>query len=275
MSAILRFPDFKYKAFSMSYDDGAETDKRLIDIMLKNGIVGTFNLPTDRMKKGIYPTRDDIREVYINQGMEVAVHGERHCSLAAIDTAVALSDVLICRRDLEEVTGKIVKGMAYANGSINDDVIEMLRLSGIEWSRNSGSSESLDIPRNLINFSATAHHKNKRLFELADKLIDEPISGYYWSRTPRLMIVWGHSFEFDKNDNWDLIERLCERVGGKDDIWYATLGDIFSYVLDFKKLRFSADGTLIHNPTARPLFLYDFGKNIKIEPGETVDTKTL
>ena len=275
MSAILRFPNFKFKAFSMSYDDGAPADKRLVEIMSKNGIVGTFNLCTDRFKTGAFPTKEDIKTVYLDHGMEVAVHGERHCSLAAIDTAVALSDVLLCRRDLEAVTGRIVKGMAYANGSINDNVLEMLRLSGIEWSRNSGSSESLAIPQNLINFSATCHHKSRRLYELADKLIDEPISGYYWSRVPRLMIVWGHSHEFDRDNNWELIEGFCERVSGKEDVWYATLGDIFDYVLDFRKLRFSADGTLIHNPTARTLFLYDFGKNIKIEPGETVDTKLL
>ena len=275
MSALLRFPDFKFKAFTMSYDDGTLTDKRLIEIMVKNGIVGTFNLCSDRFKTGAFPNEEDIKEVYLANGMEVAVHGERHCSLAAIDKAVALSDVLLCRRDLERVTGKIIKGMAYANGSINDDVIEMVRLSGIEWARNSGSTESLTLPQNLLNFSATAHHNNGKLFDLVDKLLDEPISGYYWSRGPRLMIVWGHSIEFNRNDNWERAEQLCEKVGGREDVWYATLGDIFDYVLDFKKLRFSADGTLIHNPTARTLYMYDFGKNIKLEPGETVDTKTL
>ena len=41
---ILRFPEGKSKAFTMSYDDGVVQDKRLIELMKANGIKGTFNL---------------------------------------------------------------------------------------------------------------------------------------------------------------------------------------------------------------------------------------
>ena len=74
MSAILRFPNFKFKAFSMSYDDGAPADKRLVEIMSKNGIVGTFNLCTDRFKTGAFPTKEDIKTVW----------KERHCQTLLI-----------------------------------------------------------------------------------------------------------------------------------------------------------------------------------------------
>lgn len=38
------FPGGRHKALTMSYDDGREEDRRLVDIMNKSGIRGTFNL---------------------------------------------------------------------------------------------------------------------------------------------------------------------------------------------------------------------------------------
>ena len=38
------FPEGKFKVLTMSYDDGREPDKKLIDIFNNNGIKGTFHL---------------------------------------------------------------------------------------------------------------------------------------------------------------------------------------------------------------------------------------
>ena len=38
------FPGGKFKALTMSYDDGKLEDRRLVDIFNRNGIRGTFNL---------------------------------------------------------------------------------------------------------------------------------------------------------------------------------------------------------------------------------------
>ena len=38
------FPNGKSKAFTMSYDDGTIHDRRLVEIMNRYGIRGTFNL---------------------------------------------------------------------------------------------------------------------------------------------------------------------------------------------------------------------------------------
>lgn len=40
----IRFPCFKLKAVTLSYDDGVRQDKRLISIMQKYGLKGTFNI---------------------------------------------------------------------------------------------------------------------------------------------------------------------------------------------------------------------------------------
>lgn len=42
--AILRFPNFTVKAFTLSYDDGLKYDEKLIAEMKKYGFKGTFNI---------------------------------------------------------------------------------------------------------------------------------------------------------------------------------------------------------------------------------------
>lgn len=39
-----RFPGGLSHALTLSYDDGVETDRRLIDIMRAHGLKGTFNI---------------------------------------------------------------------------------------------------------------------------------------------------------------------------------------------------------------------------------------
>ena len=45
-----------------------------------------------------------------------------------------------------------------------------------------------------------------------------------------MMYVWGHSYEFDRDNSWDLIEGFCKFIGGRDDIWYATNIEIVDYM---------------------------------------------
>ena len=51
--------------------------------------------------------------------------------------------------------------------------------------------------------------------ELADEFLESRID-----RKVRLFYVWGHSYEFNQKQNWNVIEEFCEKMSGNDDIWY-------------------------------------------------------
>ena len=51
MCFLMRFPGGKAKVFTMSYDDGTFADYRLIEIMNKHGLKGTFNIHGDKISK--------------------------------------------------------------------------------------------------------------------------------------------------------------------------------------------------------------------------------
>lgn len=81
------------------------------------------------------------------------------------------------------------------------------------------------------------------------------------------MYVWGHSFEFSEYDNWEIIENFCQLMGGHDDIWYATNIEIIDYMEVLNRLRFSADGTFVYNPSVQSAWLQVNEKRILEVPG--------
>lgn len=269
---FLSFPNFKTKALTLSYDDGVKQDARLIEIMSKNGIKGTFNINSGKFAKeegSLRMTEKTALELYSKYQMEVACHGVDHLSLAEVPCAMATADVINDRINLEKIFGKVIRGMAYANGSYNDNVCQILKNCGIAYSRTVISTEAFDIPTDWLRLPATCHHNNPRLMELLDKFLDDKKSSYFWSNKPKLFYLWGHSYEFDNNDNWSVIEEFCKKAGNRDDVWYATNIEIYDYVKGYERLEFSASGDMVYNPNSFDIYLDWFGKNVIAKSMET------
>ena len=244
----MRFPDGKAKALTLSYDDGVIFDERLIATMDKHGIKGTFNI-----NSGCYATSDSSRRLtreraialYKDSPHEVAVHTYTHPWLAPLPQAQMTYEVIEDRRRLEEDFERPIRGMAYPMGSYSDEVVEVLKNCGIVYSRTTVSTEKFNMPSDWLRLPATCHHKNPRLMELADKFLAMEVKD-----APQMFYLWGHSYEFNDNDNWYIIEDFCEKTGGKDDIWYATNMEIYEYTEAYKRLIWSIDYSYVTNPTS-------------------------
>ena len=273
MSSFLRFPGFKRKAVTLSYDDGTKHDKKLVEIMQKHGLKGTFNLDSELFSaepSNYKLSAAEAVELFTGAGMEVAVHGAQHLSLSEMDPAVATRDVLVDRENLEKTFGKIIRGMAYACGKYNDSVIEMLRHCGIDYARTTIATHGFALPTNWLAMPTTCHHNDARLFELVDEFINAEEQNYFWRNKPMLFFLWGHSFEFNNNNNWDVIEKFGEKIGGRDDIWYATNGEIFSYVQAFNRLHFSTNLEYVENPSAIDVYINVIKKERIVPAGQTI-----
>lgn len=272
---FMRFPGGKVKALTLSYDDGVEQDVKLIDIMKKHGLKGTFNLNSGRYAEEgtVYPegtihrrmSKNDITELYMNSGMEVAVHGYTHPFLEQLPANLCTMDVLRDRETLEEQFDTIIRGMAYPFGTFSDEVIMCLRACGIVYSRTVISSHKFDMPKDWLKLEATCHHSDARLNELVDTFLDDNKN-----RSPLLFYLWGHSYEFESDNNWHIIEEFAEKMGNRDDIWYATNIEIYDYADAFNRLVFGVDGKKVWNPTAYTLYFNKDDVDYVIQPGETL-----
>ena len=108
----MRFPGFLEKAVTLSYDDGRSFDKRLIEIMSKNGIKGTFNLNSNNYLTDSFPIKaEELKEIYLDTGNEIAVHGVDHLSLALTDPGEATHSIVADRERIYSVCGELKPGI--------------------------------------------------------------------------------------------------------------------------------------------------------------------
>lgn len=93
---------------------------------------------------------------------------------------------------------------------------------------------------------------------------------YASGRYPRLFYLWGHSYEFASEEGWEFLNKICKRLSGKENIWYATNIEIYNYVNAYNSLIYSADGKTVYNPTLLKIWFDVDGVLYSIESGETI-----
>ena len=280
---ILRFPGGKTKAVTFSYDDGAKADIKLANTLTNYGLKGTFNLTNCNFNSPNHLSMDEIKFHILDVGHEIAVHGEFHKALGLCSPLEGIRDVLNCRLELEKLFGRIIRGMAYADSGIRNiqygtdyaKIKQYLTDLGIAYSRTLGEDNNLfRLPQDWHAWMPTVHHNNPHALEYAEQFLDIACDKQYCARMyPRLYYVWGHSYEFDRDNNWDRLEALCEKLSGHDDIWYATNIEIYDYVQSYHALVFSADHTVVYNPTLVKIWFNRDNKEYSIDPGQTMILK--
>lgn len=272
---FIRFPGFRKKTVTLSYDDGVIQDKRIIRLLDANGMKATFNINSgfllqpscgknDRPKFSL----EEALEVYGNSSHEVAVHSLTHPFLTQLPPARAAWEILEDRRNLEQYFHRIIRGCAYPMGKYNDDVISVLKNCGIVYARTTESTHGFDLPLDWLRLQPTCHHDDTELKDLCRKFLE--LDYPYGSK---MFYLWGHGYEFDENGNWDVLEQFCETMGGREEIWYATNIEIHDYLDAASRLHVSADGKTLFNPTSSVLFLESHGRNSIIRQGEMLYLK--
>lgn len=279
---FLRFPGGVRKAVTLSYDDGIRHDIRLAQTLDRYGMKCTFNINSGFIaeKDGEYHLSEkEIQEHLLNSGHEIAVHGEFHRAPGKQRPIDGIQDALNCRLDLERRFGRLVRGMAYPDSGItafanNADyahIRQYLKDLDIVYSRTlGGDNAGFELPCDWLAWMPTAHHVNPQLPEYIAQFNALDEGGYIAAQTPKLFYLWGHSYEFENNNNWDLLETICEQLSGKEDVWYATNMEIYDYVNAYDQLIYSADGHTVYNPALFEIWFSVDGAISSIKSGETI-----
>lgn len=216
--------DNKMKALTFSYDDGVCQDERLVNIFNKYKLKCTFNINSGIQSGANSDVNNNVviarmnmtglKELY--KGHEIAVHSLTHPDLTKQTEETIYNELIQDKINLERAFERKIRGMAYPYGTYNQTVIDIAKKCGMEYARTVIESNNFELQDNLMEFKATCHHKSKNLMELAKEFVEcKP-------DTPKLFYVWGHSFEFDLDNNWEVIEEFCEYISGRDDIFYGT-----------------------------------------------------
>ena len=195
-------------------------------------------------------------------GHEVAVHTVTHPSLTDVSANIAAYEIINDRAKLEELTGELVRGFAYPYGTYNKEAEAVLRACGIEHARTVWSRHTFDLPEDFLEWHPTCHHRD--MLELAPGFLNLRYNlGIFY--------VWGHSYEFGRDGNWDDMERFADMVAGKDDGWDVTNIELARYIKAFRALVTSADGHRVYNPTAVTVWIASPDGAIPVTPGAMVE----
>lgn len=258
---LLLFPGGRDKALTFSYDDAVTQDVRFLDMLNVRNLKGTFNINTGLLgtcslhtQNGKTVTHDKLLHAEIAstyEGHELAVHGLTHLDMKLVPESTAAYEVIADKHNIEELVKAPVRGLAYPFGTYDERLMQVLKNCGIEYARTVNSTGGFGLPDNFLSWHPTCHHAEERLFALAEEFFsrDERYQG------PKLFYVWGHTYEFDVNDDWERMEKFLDLVSAKEEVWYATNIEICDYINAAKQLRYSAAGKYIYNPTRQDIWM--------------------
>ncbi len=270
MFSYITFPGGRSKALTLSYDDGRSQDRRLVEILNKFGIRGTFHLNSGWMDPELVRMREEAARLY--EGHEIATHSLTHPTLTGLSDTAVVTQILEDRKNLERLTGRLIRGHSYPNGAYDARVKQILKNLGIAYARVVSPTGDFELPQDFLEWHPTCHHGDPNLMKLARTFAEFNKPQYL-----KLFYVWGHSYEFDRDSNWNVIEEFCEYMGGREDIWYATNLEIVDYMNAARGLIYSADGTTVYNPNALDVWIRklsdtnpELGEAVRVPGGATI-----
>tara|TARA_A100000164_G_scaffold359053_1_gene371296 strand:- start:1591 stop:2490 length:900 start_codon:yes stop_codon:yes gene_type:complete len=269
-SIFWTYPNGKYKALIMSYDDGLVDDIALTQLFDRYGIIGTFHLNSGFLgTKAIwnegktnevlqtYLSTDTLQHIFKNH--EIAVHGTYHKALASLSDEEILEEINVDIENLTALSNNKISSMAYAFGSTNENVADVISTTQLTNARTVKASYNFELPQNHYLWNPTCHDNE------ALNYLQEYIS--LNSPTLSLFYVWGHSWEFRDTLRNENILKFCHEIGNRNDIWYTGAGTFTNYHASLKALEITDKE--ITNPEGNGIVYFkEKGQLKSLYPGE-------
>lgn len=218
------------KAVTFSFDDGVTQDIRLIEILNRYGLKGTFNInsellgkPGELERNGKKVRHDkvqacDLRKIY--EGHEVAAHTLTHPNLTKLGASEIIRQVEEDRKNLSRICGYEVVGMAYPGGGVNNDgrVAEIIKNNtGIKYARTITATHGFTAQDDLFRFNPSVYYIEESLEKTVDAFLALE------AEEPQLLYIWGHSYEMDAGYiTREKFEEICKKLARRSEIFYGT-----------------------------------------------------
>ena len=264
------YPNGNHKALIMSYDDGLDDDIALAQLFDRYGIIGTFHLNSGLLDTraiwyqgkpneflGTYLSKDTL--LYVFKNHEIAVHGTYHKALVGLSDEEILEEINVDIENLTILSDRKISSMAYAFGSTNDHVAEVIGTTPLTNARTVKPSYNFELPQDYYLWNPTCHDSEALEYLEAYLSLDSPSLSLFY--------VWGHSWELRDTLRNQNILKFCKEIGDRDDIWYIGAGDFADYHASLKVLEIGPQQ--IVNPEGNGVVYYrEKGQLKSLNPGQ-------
>lgn len=201
------------KYFLLSFDDGSVYDARLVQLLNRFGIRGTFNLNSGLEDfvwyfEDRFPVRRQILSETPEQyrGHEVASHSLHHPWLNTLSPPEISREIGEDCRALKEIFGLEEIGFGVPFTACTEREIRLIRRF-VRYIRLSEFAETFALPEDPYHIPIHGLYN--------DPDIREKIQAFARSdRKDALFVMAGHSYELEALNHWEYMEQLLSFVSG-------------------------------------------------------------
>ena len=214
--------------FTTSWDDGHLLDLKLAKLLTKYEIPATFYIPLNSSKQKIL-SDTKIRE--LNKSFEVGSHTCNHINLTQINYEQAINEILNGKEGLEKILRHRASMFSYPFGAYNRKIVSIVEKVGFKGSRTT-KMLSTNI-KNIHEIPTTFHAANHPISYYFKQALSGNIMLFIYLLRKRafknwglfgkesldyvikhggVWHLWGHSWEIEKNKDWDKLEEVFMNI---------------------------------------------------------------
>ena len=202
------------KYFILSIDDGTIYDKKVVEILNRHNIKGTFNLNSGLDDFVWYNEGRPVRRlclplnVSLYQGHEVASHSLTHPHLTECSEDHIGYEVGVDKENLERIFGRPITSFAFPFEDFDERCIRRIQaIEGFKAIRVSEIDSSFAFPVDSYHIKITSLDVCDAITKMATFLKDP---------SAELFVFVSHGYDFEFNNTYDQLEKLCEMVEQSD-----------------------------------------------------------
>ncbi len=218
-----------------SWDDGHVLDVRMAELLDRHGLPGTFYVAPRNVELQPRERLDEQATRDLAAGFEIGGHTLYHLRLGHLSPAEARREIVTGKDALEQTIGEPVTSFCYPGGLYGPEHPPMVADAGFTMART--VERWVSSPTPVFEMATTMHgyrhlvdgrpimrsaRGNLRLAArlymnwdvLAIRLFDQVMAegGVYH--------LWGHSWEIDRNGDWDRLDRVMAHIAGHEGVSY-------------------------------------------------------
>jgi len=211
------------------WDDGVVDDIRLCELLRSKGAKASFNLNAglhSAQRGGVwrYNQIKDVQRLAmpelpsVYEGFTIANHSLTHPWPTRISLDEWEREVIICRKNLQDIFNQPILGFVYPFGDTNAATKEVVRAAGHIYARTSANASPSIPPVDPMMLAADCHFAAPDFLERYAKAKAENSSTFYF---------WGHSYEMVTEAHWQAFSDKLDRFNADPDAVWAELPELF------------------------------------------------
>lgn len=264
------YPQGCHKAFNVTYDDGILQDVRLVELLNKYGMKGTFNLNSELMKNefewtheyGMVIKRLPVEKALsIYDGHEVASHTLTHPCMYDLSENQIMYEMAEDKKNLKKLFGKEIYGFAVPFDYYDEKIAKCVKNCGFEYGRCSLESYS-------YKPNADAYYWSAGIFHLSPGFQDFVEGFFQTDEELAVCQIVGHAYDLDTEDMWDEMESIFQRIRADKDILPMTTIEMVHYLKAMRNTIISENE--IRNYSDLDLWFEVHGDKVVVKPGEVL-----